>query len=144
MLVISAGPLVFILYGEQFSAGAQVIMFYAPGVVFQVAARLSNKFYAARGRPLKNTVMYLCGFIVSVPFYYVLIPGMGLSGAAVASSIGYFAAFIASFLQLRWEYGISFFDVFGFRRDDWALVVDRLRSLPFVPRILHRKFGSPD
>ncbi len=135
-LAVFAYPLIYVMYGKAFIDGALVIIFYAPGVVFQVAARLSNKFYAARGRPLKNTIVYFCGFVVSVPFYFLLIPRAGLSGAAFSSSLGYFAAFVCSFLQLRQDYGISVRDIVGIRSEDRQFVIQRIESVSLVRRLL--------
>lgn len=133
-LAVLAYPLILILYGSPFVSAALVVAFYTPGLVFQVAARLSVRFYAARGKPLKVSLVYVAGLVVSLPFYFLLIPKYGINGAAISSSIAYFSAFMFSFYQVRREFGVGLIDVFIMKRSDVVLVKRQLGNLPVLGR----------
>lgn len=100
-------PLILLFYGQPFSEAFYVVLFYSPGMIFQVLARMTIKFYSANGKPLKNSLIYLVGILVGLPFYFLLIPELGIIGAAIASTITYFAGFVFSFYQIRKEFKIG-------------------------------------
>jgi len=131
-LAVLAYPLIYLMYGSEFTAAAWVVVFYLPGLVFQVAARLSIKLYAGMGRPLKNSLVYLIGFLVSLPFYFLLIPRYGINGAAISSSIAYFSAFLFSYTQIRREFGLPLREIIGVRKDDVRYVQSQLSRLPVI------------
>jgi O-antigen/teichoic acid export membrane protein len=136
LLALVAYPLVYVMYGTAYWDAGMVILLYTPGLIFQAAARMSVKFYAGLGRPLKNSLVYLVGFSFSLPFYLMLIPVLGIYGAAIASSIAYFAAFTFSFLQIHREFGVKIWDLIGVHREDREVLSKSLRRLPVVGTFL--------
>ena len=134
LLGIVSYPLILILYGQDFTGAAWVVVFYAPGLIFQVAARLSMKVYVSMGRPLKTSLIYVMGFLVGLPFYFLLIPKWGIIGAAASSSIAYFSAFVISFLQIRKEFQIKVSDIFGVRGEDLGFIKTQITRLPLMAR----------
>jgi O-antigen/teichoic acid export membrane protein len=135
-LAILAYPLIYLMYGNAFTAAAWVVVLYTPGLIFQVAARVSIKFYAGQGKPLKNSLVYIAGIVAGLPFYFWLIPKYGIRGAAIASSIAYFAAFSFSFWQLNRDYGVSLRDIVIPQRDDIKYVKMQLAKIPVLKRWL--------
>lgn len=131
-LAVASYPLIYVMYGHEFVAAAWVVVLYTPGLVFQVAASLSVKLYAGMGQPLKVSLIYFIGFLVSLPFYFFLVPMYGINGAAVASSIAYFSAFLFSSYQINREFGLSIREVIGLRNDDWQYVQSQLSKLSFM------------
>lgn len=138
-LALLAYPLIYLMYGSDFTAASWVVVFYTPGLIFQVAARLSIKFYAGRGRPLKNSLVYVTGLLVSIPFYLWLVPQYGIRGAAIASSIAYLTAFLFSFYQINREYGVPLKDVVIFQRGDWMYAQGQLAKLPKVGKYFQKQ-----
>lgn len=132
MLALLAYPLIYFMYGEDFVAAAWVVIFYTPGLIFQVAARLTIKFYAGQGKPLKNSLINIAGIITSLPFYFILIPRYGIIGAAVASSIAYSAAFFFSFWQMNRDYGLSAKKIFWIKKDDFGYISLQLLKVPVI------------
>ena len=130
-LAVASYPLIYMMYGNEFVAAAWVVVLYTPGLVFQAAASLSIKLYAGMGEPLKVSLVYFIGFLVSLPFYLFLVPPYGINGAAVASSIAYFSAFLFSFYQINREFGLPIRNVVGIRREDWRYVQSQLSKLSF-------------
>ena len=118
ILVVMAKLVIFLLYGSSFERSVTVVYFYVPGMIFQIVGRLPIKFFAARGKPLKNSIIYATALIISVPFYFWLIPLIGLNGAAVSSSIAYIAAFFMSLIQLRRDYSLNLNNFFLLEKGD--------------------------
>ena len=135
-LAIMAYPLIYMMYGSAFTAAAWVVMLYTPGLIFQVAARVSIKFYAGQGKPLKNSLIYITGIVAGLPFYFWLIPKYGINGAAIASSIAYLAAFSFSFWQLNRDYGVSLKEVIIPQREDIRYVKMQLAKVPVLRKVL--------
>jgi O-antigen/teichoic acid export membrane protein len=129
VLSIAAYPLIYLFYGIDFADASKVVIFYAPGLIFQAGARQTVKFYGGIGRPLFNTLIYFFGFIVSIPCYFVLIPKLGIVGAAIASSLAYSIAFFASFFFLQREFGVKISSVLFIRMSDIRYIQSRLRRV---------------
>lgn len=138
-LSLLAFPLIYLMYGQPFISAAWVVIFYTPGLIFQVAARLSIKFYAGQGRPLKNSLVYIVGLIVSLPFYFILIPKLGIKGAAIASSIAYLSAFLFSFYQIHREYGLSILEIIKFKSEDIMYIRSHIGNLPVIGKYYRNK-----
>ncbi|MCB0368540.1 MAG: polysaccharide biosynthesis C-terminal domain-containing protein, partial [Bdellovibrionales bacterium] len=137
-LVILAYPLIYLIYGSAFTDAAWVVALYAPGLVFQVAARLSIKFYAGRGKPLKNSLVYLAGIIISLPFYFWLVPKYGIYGAAISSSIAYLSAFCFSFYQINKEFRVPLKAILLFRKEDKQYILMQLAKIPRIGKYFVR------
>ncbi len=118
VLVVLAKFAILLLYGSAFERSVTVVYFYIPGMIFQVVGRLPIKFYAARGKPLKNSIIYATALFISLPFYFWLVPLIGLNGAAISSSIAYMAAFLMSLAQLKKDYSLSLRYVFLLEKED--------------------------
>lgn len=121
--------LVPLFYGESFRPAIIVIWIYLPGLVFQVGARINIKFYSALGRPLKNSIVYLSGLVVSLPFYFILVPLYGIKGAAISSTIAYCSSFLYSFNQLRRDFELSLYDSIIFKRSDILVWREKMKAI---------------
>lgn len=138
LLAVLAYPLILLMYGSDFIQAAGVVALYAVGLIFQVAARLSIKFYAGIGRPLKNSLIYLAGLIVSIPFYFLLIPKFGIYGAAIASSIAYISSFLFSYFQLYKDFNLPLLAIIKFQKEDFIYVKSQMYKLPVIGKFLSR------
>lgn len=130
-LLLLSGYIIPLMYGNGFIDSVIVVAFYLPGVLFQVLGRFNIKFYAAMGKPLKNSLVYLVGMLTSLPFYFILVPKYGIIGAAIASSIAYFAAYAFSFWQISKDFKVPLIDTLFFRKSDipfWKVQIAQLRN----------------
>jgi len=138
LLAILAYPLILFMYGRDFIQAAGVVALYAIGLIFQVAARLSIKFYAGIGRPLKISLIYIAGLIVSIPFYFLLIPKYGVFGAAIASSIAYISSFLFSYFQLNRDFNLPLSAIINFQKEDFVYLKSQLYRLPVIGKFISR------
>jgi O-antigen/teichoic acid export membrane protein len=89
------------LMGPRFGEAIPVLWFLLPGVALLAVARVISADLAARGRPELNVVATLAGVAVEVVGIALLVPRVGLLGAASASSLSY----ASSCAMSLWFYG---------------------------------------
>ena len=93
-LAAIAFPLINILFGSQYVEAVVTLMLLLPGVVFGSALKVLANDIAARGRPGLNMVTSLVVVAVNVALNVILIPLMGIEGAAISTSAAYFVSFM--------------------------------------------------
>lgn len=84
-------PLVF---SSQFQASVVPLELLVPGVVLFGLGKVLSADLAGRGRPGITTLANALGLLVMVALDLVMIPSMGVPGAALASSIAYAVVFV--------------------------------------------------
>jgi O-antigen/teichoic acid export membrane protein len=90
LMALLSPVLVPLIFGLQFSPSVAVIWWILPGTIALSAGKVMSADITARGRPEFNSMVALAGGVVTVPLDFLLIPRMGINGAALASSITYF------------------------------------------------------
>jgi len=84
-----AKPVILLLYGERFLPAILPYALLLPGVVALSQARLLFADLQSRGKPIITAYASAIGLAPKVGLTLLLVPVMGLAGAAVASSISY-------------------------------------------------------
>jgi len=79
--------------GQSFAGVPEVTWLLMPGAIALSGSKVLANELTARGFPGVNTIVALCGAVVTLTGDVALIPRYGIVGAAIASSIGYTAAF---------------------------------------------------
>jgi O-antigen/teichoic acid export membrane protein len=105
MAILIALPMTFlsdwvinILYGEQYSQAGSVLMIHIWAGVFVFLGVASGKWLLSENLQIFSTVNTTIGAIVNVVLNYILIPKIGVEGAAWATLISYFVAAYLSLL----------------------------------------------
>ncbi len=122
----SAGWLIPLLYGDEFSGAAPVFILLLPGALLLTTRTLGMFFSMQMGRPEIPTYYILASGLISLPVSYFLTRQFGYLGAAAAFSI------IAS---LRGIVAIGLFVVFSRLRIRDVLLIDRA-DLLLLSRII--------
>jgi O-antigen/teichoic acid export membrane protein len=81
--------LIQLLYGEEFSDASGVLRIILPGVVFLTISRIVSNDIAGRGHPGVNTILSGISVLINLIANILLIPPLGILGAAWASTISY-------------------------------------------------------
>jgi O-antigen/teichoic acid export membrane protein len=95
--LILANPVINILFGAEFEPSIEVIWVLLPGVVAYSVRRILAVQIFSLGRPGLNSLISGVVFIANLCLNLVLIPQIGLIGAAFASSIAQGLSLIAYF-----------------------------------------------
>jgi O-antigen/teichoic acid export membrane protein len=84
------------LYGSRFAGSLEPALWLLPGMVSLTVVKIVSHVAAGFGRPEYATYTTVLGLAATVPLDFLLIPRMGIIGAAWASSIAYSVAAVAA------------------------------------------------
>ena len=103
LLVICLLPTSFFewLLSGEFSDIRTVILLMAPGIVFFSAHTILANYFSGIGKPKYNLYASLIGLTVTLIAAFILIPALGIRGAAITTSLTYTALFIYQWLVFR-------------------------------------------
>lgn len=122
IMIVAAPWLLGVLYGAKFLPGVSALQILSIGIFASAPASLFAAYYTLKlGRPLMN--LWNCAFSATVclALSFMLIPRMGMNGAAAASTISY-AASQALFLWIfSRDTGLPASTVLLVQRDDLVL-----------------------
>jgi O-antigen/teichoic acid export membrane protein len=88
-LLLIGRPLIGFLYGEEFLPGVTAFYILAPSALFYTIHRVLSSALAGRGMPEASLYGGLISIPVTIGLGVLLIPRMGIEGAALVSSIAY-------------------------------------------------------
>lgn len=91
IIAILGETLIQITIGEKYSGAGEILGWLLPGSAFMCAVSPIANFIGGKGYPWTYVFSHAVALLLQVPTCIVLIPKYGAIGAAVASSIGYFA-----------------------------------------------------
>jgi O-antigen/teichoic acid export membrane protein len=100
-IVVAAPVLVPVLYGPGFQAVPRLLAVLAPGAVFYVVNPVLADVLRGFGRPGSVAASQWAGVLITVPGLIILVPHFGALGAAITSSITYFAVHVLLRVYLR-------------------------------------------
>lgn len=89
VMIVLGYPFIVVLYGAEYARAYLALVALLPGVVVLSGARVLANDLAARGRPETNMVVSIIALFVNIGANLALIPGYGIVGAALASTISY-------------------------------------------------------
>lgn len=78
-----------LVYGEAFMDSVRPVLFLLPGVVAFGIVNVLAAYIAGSGRPRLNLYIAIAGLIATISLNLILVPKIGISGAAIASSASY-------------------------------------------------------
>ena len=134
------GPrVVRVVYGSAFTDAGVALRFILPGIVAYSAVAVLSRYIVGRGRPGWTTAIGLAGLGVNVVANLVLVPALGIRGAALASSIAYGATAaitIWAFVRLS---GRGWLETLALRPSDVRALMRAFLAL--VGRVRGRRTG---
>ena len=89
------------LFSGEFSGIHTVILLIAPGIVFFSAHTILANYFSGTGKPKYNLYASLIGLSVTLVSAFVLIPLLGIRGAAITTSLTYTALFVFQWLVFQ-------------------------------------------
>jgi O-antigen/teichoic acid export membrane protein len=88
-ILLLGRPLIRLLYSERFLPAVTPMFFLLPGILMISVAKVLTSDLIARGYPRANLWAGLVAVVSNVACNVVLIPRMGIGGAALASTVSY-------------------------------------------------------
>jgi len=138
------GPrLVRFVYGSQFADAGVALRLIIPGVVAYSVVAVLSRYLSGRGRPGTGTLILLLGLAANVIANLILVPRLGILGAAIASSLSYgLTAFVMLVVFVRVS-GRGVAETLIVRRSDVAAALALVRAV--IRRLSgHRRPSAED
>ena len=126
--VLAFGPLALrVLFGERSAGSVAPMLILLPGVVMMGLYLLLTRNFTSRNRQQTNIVAAVVAVFANVGLNLVLIPRLGISGAALASVGSYGLAGLILLVMFRRDAGLRYRDVLLLTRADVRDLVARFR-----------------
>ena len=105
--VLVAGVLIPLAFGAEYDAAVTAFQLLTPGIVIFGLGRIFSTFFTnALGRPKVPLLIATTSLAVSVPLCFLLIPSLGMNGAAIATTISYSISMLLAIVLFSRETGI--------------------------------------
>lgn len=107
LLVICLLPTSFFewLFSGEFGDIRSVILLMAPGIVFFSAHTILANYFSGTGQPKYNLYASLIGLTITLVSAFILIPWLGIRGAAITTSLTYLALFVYQWIVFHKQTG---------------------------------------
>lgn len=117
------------VYGKEFYPSILSFYLILPGAVFMIFASIFFNNFFAQGKPHIASLILFSALIFNILLAVILVPLIGIIGAAIASSLSYFLAAILalSIFSKITNYPIK--EMITIRTDDFRLIYDRFYQL---------------
>lgn len=126
---LAAPLLVPAVFGGEFRGSVLPFVLLLPGTAAQAAVKVLAAYVFSRGRPMINANIALATLVVTVLLDLLLIPLLGVPGAALASSLAYGASLYLTGVAFRRLSGYSLAEALLPQRSDVGIYLDAARSL---------------
>lgn len=126
-LVLGGEMLLPLVFGAAFRESVPALMWLLPGVTIFSVANVIGSYLAGIGKPHLNLAVALVGLVVTVALDFMLIPWLGIIGAAIASSMSYLATTLAIVAIFVRETKIPAGRALLITRDDLSLIAAMIR-----------------
>lgn len=123
LLVICLLPTAFfeLLFSEEFADIRPVILLMAPGIVFFSAHTILANYFSGTGKPKYNLYASLIGLSVTLASAFILIPMLGIRGAAITTTLTYSALFVYQWIVFHRQTGSKLNQLIP-NQEDWNWV----------------------
>jgi O-antigen/teichoic acid export membrane protein len=100
------------LFGQTFDEMYVPFLVLLPGILFLSMHTIIAAFFGAKNKPSYNVISTTAGLVVVLVGDLFLIKKMGITGAALVSTMGYTTAFIVSLILFMQKTSIGWQDIF--------------------------------
>jgi len=119
--LVPIGLLIPVLFGEAYRPSVVPFFLLLPGLgAYALAPVLSTYFSGQLGRPIVTSLFAGMSLVLDVVLVWALVPRLGVSGAALASTLAYTATIVVMVTYFRRLTGVRLAEMFAVKRGDLA------------------------
>jgi O-antigen/teichoic acid export membrane protein len=120
LLALACLPVSFFewIFSDDFGQVKQIILLMSPGLLFFSAHSIFTHYFSGTGIPKYNLFASLVGLAVTVPCTLLLIPSMGILGAAISFSGTFLAIMLYQWFVFKRIAEVKVKDLL-FTKEDW-------------------------
>jgi O-antigen/teichoic acid export membrane protein len=112
---------IMLLFGSEFLPALKPLWYLLPGVAALSICKVLSNELVGRGKPIINAVVAGISLGVNIPLNLLLIPRMGIAGAALASTVSYSVSAVVTLVAFTRVSGNSWFDTLIIKPEDVRL-----------------------
>jgi O-antigen/teichoic acid export membrane protein len=116
------------VFGADYAGSVLPYLCLLPGTVALSGAKILAAYVFSRGRPIINAWIALATLLATIPTDIVLIYALGVSGAAIGTSLGYVLSLALTAVAYRRLSGRPLLEALVPQRSDLAIYTGALRS----------------
>lgn len=120
-------------YGKAYDGVVMPLLLMIPGSILFIIAKVITKLLSGSGKIGATSTAMVIGSLMTILFYFLLIPRYGLIGAALGSSLGYISVSLACIYQYNKHFGIQIKNLFAITLADihWLKTI----ATPFTSKL---------
>ena len=116
------------LFSGEFASIRPVILLMSPGIVFFSAHTVLFNYFSGTGKPKYNLYASLIGLSVTLISAFILIPALGILGAAITTTLTYTALFVYQWIVFHKQTKCRLYQLIP-NREDWEWVKTTIKSM---------------
>lgn len=120
--------LIVLLFGQAYASAYEPMIFLLPGIIGLSFCSIIRLDLLGKNRPGAVSIVAACACAVNLVANLLLIPRLGLVGAAISSSVAYLLAAVLLFRLYRQTHPVHWTLVCWLQRDDWQKIVGWVRE----------------
>ena len=132
VLILLATRIIPFVFGADFRQSSAILMILLPGMLFLSAQTMLATYFAGRRQVRTNVFSTALALLIAVLLDLLLIPSMGATGAALASSVSYFVCFASQFAGFLSQEGYP-----------WHALIIGPKDADWVRSLYHRLIHKP-
>ena len=128
ILALISDKVIYILFGKEFMEASKALMFLLPGIsIFSISNILSN-YMAGVAKIQYNIYSSMISFAFTMVFNLILVPRIGISGAAIATSLSYIVFTICAIFFYKKITKSKLKDIIIIKKEDISEIVGFIKS----------------
>lgn len=121
-LALASFLLIPILFGHEYIEVVIPLIILIPGILLGSISRIFSNYFTASGNPEINSYVSIVVLTINVILNFVLIPIIGIIGAAWATTISYSINMFIKTYMFKTDSQFSVKDILLFNVEDWKLI----------------------
>lgn len=124
LVAVGGSFLIPVVYGKAYAAGTSLMLILLPGVFFACAPKILSPWFFSSGRPKIHFWITLICLAINIALNAALIPRLGSSGAALASTVSYMVYGLYYVVLMRRSEGFRYKELLCPHASDWQILKD--------------------
>ncbi|MGG1630942.1 flippase [Rossellomorea sp. NRS-1567] len=118
-----------VILNNEYESSSLMLQLLIPGIVVLAVEKLLSNDLAGRGKPELNMYVSIFNVVLNVILNLILIPSIGIKGAAIASSITYILSFMIKVIIYSRETKVKPLELLVLKKSDVLLLSGTVKKL---------------
>ena len=135
MMAVFAKPIVTVLFSPAFLPAAALVQILSIGILVRCTCKVFVPYLLGTNHPGMVSISVVAGMVVNLGVLMLLLPLLGLPGAAVGMAVGYFVSSALLTLGFVRISSLSVTQTLQLRRSDWSVMSNALARVGHKLRV---------